>query len=203
MVTRREHTEVRQKQIVSAARKLIVKSGSEHVTIRKIAKEIGVSEGAIYRHFASKNDILSLLIDDIENTLFKDFSVPNTGFSSTESLEKIIIGHLSAIEQRKGVSFQVIAEIISLGDKSLNKKLHQVINAYVARVRSILLKGVEEGIIRPDIDAESAAIMIFSMTQGLVNIWAISQYSFNLLDRFKPVWDIFLESIKSHQAVPQ
>ncbi len=129
MIRHREHTEVRQKQIISAARKLIVKHGSEHVTVRRMAKEIGVSEGAIYRHFKSKNDILSLLIDDIQNTLLSDIDRNTTnGFSPDKSLEKIVIDHLSSIEQRKGVSFLVIAEIISLGDKNLTNKIRHVID---------------------------------------------------------------------------
>jgi len=51
---KRKETAVRQKEIISAARKLIVKYGSEHVTVKRMANEIGVSEAAIYRHFKSK-----------------------------------------------------------------------------------------------------------------------------------------------------
>lgn len=124
MITQRENTQVRQKQIVSAARRLIVKYGSEHVTVRRMAKEIGVSEGAIYRHFKSKSDVLSFLIDDIEETLIGDIEKNfSKELNSLEILENIIIDHISSIQQRKGVSFQVIAEIISLGDKKLNKKI--------------------------------------------------------------------------------
>lgn len=204
MIKHREHTEVRQKQIVSAARKLIVRYGSEHVTVRKMAEEIGVSEGAIYRHFRSKKDILSLLIDDINTTLLKDIETGSqAGLGSVESLEKIIISLLSGIEQRKGVSFQVIAEIISLGDKDLNNKLHQDIDNYVNRIKGILLKGASQGLIRSDIDAEASAIMLFSMTQGLVNIWALSHYEFNLLEKFKPIWDLYLGTLQPRpQAVP-
>ena len=68
----RKETSIRQKEIAAAARKLIVKYGSENVTIKKMALEIGVSEAAIYRHFKSKRDILSFLIKDIGQTLFDD-----------------------------------------------------------------------------------------------------------------------------------
>ncbi|MDO8568900.1 MAG: TetR/AcrR family transcriptional regulator, partial [Dehalococcoidales bacterium] len=124
MAQRRESTLVRQRQIVSAARKVIIKHGSEHVTVRRIAQEVGVSEGAIYRHFKSKRDVLSLLVDDIENTLMSDLNFDCRGDSCTlEYLETVIKDHMSHIVQRKGVSFQVIAEIISLGDKKLNEKV--------------------------------------------------------------------------------
>jgi AcrR family transcriptional regulator len=196
MTTQRENTLVRQKQIVSAARKLIVKYGSEHVTVRRLANEIGVSEGAIYRHFQSKRDILSFLINDIEDTLIGDIeSNYSKKLGSLETLENIMNEHMSSIEQRKGVSFQVIAEIISLGDKQLNKQVSGVIDNYTKRIRLILADGIKEGVVYPSLDLESAAILFFGMTQGLVNIWALSQYNFNLQQRYKSIWNIFRESI--------
>ncbi len=201
MVIQRENTEVRQKQIVSAARRLIVRYGSEHVTIRRMAKEIGVSEGAIYRHFKSKNDVLSFLIDDIEDTLIGDINKNSRSpLNSLEMLQNIIADHMSSIEQRKGVTFQVIAEIISLGDKKLNKKIYAVIENYINRVKIILADGVKSGIISPDVDLESAALLFFGMIQGLVNIWALSQYNFNLQQRYQNVWKVFCNSLLSRPA---
>jgi AcrR family transcriptional regulator len=192
----RKDTLIRQKEIVSAARKLIVKYGSEHVTVRKMAQEIGVSEGAIYKHFKSKRDILAFLIDDIETTLLSDIDNSyNKNIATISILEKIIIEHISAIEQRKGVTFQVIAEIISLGDKKLNKKIYTVINKYIDRIEAILAEGIENGIIRSDIDLTAAARLFFSLTQGLVSIWALSQYSYNLSSEYKSVLAIFLKAI--------
>jgi AcrR family transcriptional regulator len=192
----RKDTLVRQKEIVSAARKLIVKYGSEHVTVRRMAQEIGVSEGAIYKHFKSKRDVLSFLIDDIESTLISDIDNNNISDIGTQQiLEKIIVDHISAIEQRKGVTFQVIAEIISLGDKKLNKKVYIVINKYIDKIEDILSLGVKNGIIRTDINLEAAARLFFSLTQGLVSIWALSQYSFNLISEYKSTFDIFLKAV--------
>jgi AcrR family transcriptional regulator len=192
----RKDTLIRQKEIVLAARKLIVKFGSEHVTVKRMAEEIGVSEGAIYRHFKSKRDVLSFLVDDIENTLIGDIDNCYSERKMTlRVLESIIIEHISAIEQRKGVAFQVIAEIISLGDKKLNKKIYAVINKYNDRIKTVLAEGIKDGSIRPDIDLDAAARMFFSLTQGLVTIWALSQYSFKLADEYKSTWKLFLNAI--------
>ena len=161
-----------------------------------MAEEIGVTEGAIYKHFKSKRDILSFLVDDIEITLLADIENNCSGkVEILSSLEQIVIDHVSAIEQRKGVTFQVIAEIISLGDKKLNKEVYLVIQKYIDRIKVILEEGVKAGVIRSDIDLEAAARLFFSMTQGLVNIWALSQYSFNLISEYRPVWEIYLKAV--------
>jgi AcrR family transcriptional regulator len=197
----RKHTLIRQKEIVSAARKLIVKFGSENVTIKKMADEIGVTDGAIYKHFKSKRDILSFLVEDIETTLLSDVENNHSGNVDTLLiLEKIVIEHVSAIEQRKGVTFQVIAEIISLGDKKLNRKVYLVIQKYIGRIKTILDEGVKAGVIRPDIDLDAAARMFFSLTQGLVSIWALSQYSFNLVSEYKPAWQMYLKAVTAAKS---
>jgi AcrR family transcriptional regulator len=192
----RKDTAIRQKEIILAARKLIVKYGSEHVTVRKMAQEIGVTEAAIYRHFKSKRDVLSFLIDDIEDTLVNDINNNYPGnLNSMQILENIVMAHVSSIEQRRGVTFQVIAEVISLGDKKLNKKISEVIKKYIELIQGILDNGIKNGIIRSDIDSKAAARMFFSMTQGMVNIWSLSQYSFDLRSEYKSMWNLFANSV--------
>jgi len=192
----RRSTQVRQKQIADAARKLIIKYGSEHVTAKKIAEEIGISEGAIYRHFKSKRDILSLLIDNIEEKLNEDIEKSKlTARTPLERLDAILKSHLSTVEKRRGVSFQVIAEIVSLGDKRLNTKVSETINRYILRLRDLLAEGVATGEVRADIDLEAAATLLFGMVQALVNIWALANYSFEAEERYQPIWNIFRQSV--------
>jgi AcrR family transcriptional regulator len=193
---KRKATLVRQKEIVSAARKLIVRYGSEHVTVKKMAREIGVTEGAIYRHFKSKRDVLSLLVEDVERTLLDDVERNySREINSLDVLSGIILEHMSTVEQKKGVAFQVIAEIISLGDRKLNKKIYDAINKYTERISQILAEGINNGVIRSDVEPVAAARLFFGMTQGLVNIWALSQYSFELESEYKPLWEVFTRAV--------
>src|SRR3989304_2012870 len=116
MVQKRQDTLVRQEQIVDPARKLIIRHGSEHVTVRRIAKQVGISEAAIYRHFKTKRDILSLLVNHIDHDLSRDFTTVSTqARTPLDTLGSMLKSHLSAVERRRGVSFPVFAESISLG----------------------------------------------------------------------------------------
>jgi TetR/AcrR family transcriptional regulator len=191
-----QSTKIRRKQIAAAAARIIVKYGSEHVTTKKIAKEVGISETAIYRHFKSKEELLSFLIEDIEVMLLSEIKMNDTASPYTiETLEKIIKAHMTHVVKRRGVSFQIIAEIISLGSKILNKQAYNVINKYIGRIRDILDEGSKAGVIRQDIDLDAAATLFFGMIQGLVNAWALSQYSFNLEEKYISTWNIFRNSI--------
>ena len=196
MVLGRQNTTVRKKQIMDAARKLIMRSGSEHVTVRNMAKEVGISEAAIYRHFKSKTEILSFLADSVADGLVHDIDMArNVGFTSLDIIDEILRTHLSRIEQKRGMSFLVLAEIISFGDKSLNKKVSDHIQIYVGRLRLLLADGVRAGLVRHDIDLAAAALLLFGMIQGLVSIWALSGYKFDLAEQYSEVWKVYKRSL--------
>jgi AcrR family transcriptional regulator len=195
-VRKRQSTQVRQKQIAEAARRLIIVYGSEHITVRRIAKETGISEGAVYRHFRSKRDILLLLVQQIEADLNQDIDDSRTPSSRPLAmLDRILQKHLSAIEQRRGISFLVIAEILSLGDRKLNGRIFEVIERYLGRIKSILSDGVRLKEIREDIDLDTTATLFFGVIQGLVTRWALSGYGFSLEMKYTPIWKIFRETL--------
>ncbi len=175
----------RKEQIVNAARKLVIRVGSENVTVRRIAEEVGFTEAAIYRHFKSKKDILYLLVENIENSLISD--LVTGGDQDGDVLESILLHHLSSIEKRRGISFQVIAEIISLGDDKLNRRIYDTIERYIKELKNILKKEVSKGKLRSDIDLDATAFLIFSVVQGLSNIWTLSNYSFDPKYKFNAI----------------
>jgi TetR/AcrR family transcriptional regulator, fatty acid metabolism regulator protein len=196
MVKKRLNSAIRRTQIINAARRLVVHYGSEHVTISRIASEVGISEGNIYRHFKSKSEVLSGLVDCIAEDLFLDSTnVLKSNSSSLEYIDSTLNKHLSIIEQKRGVPFQVIAEIISFGDKNLNMKVSIVVKKYINGLKHLLFEGIKSGEVRRDIDVDAAATMLFGMIQGLTNIWALNNYDFNLQKRYSKLWQVFLISI--------
>jgi AcrR family transcriptional regulator len=196
MVQQRRKTEFRKQQIIDAARRLIIKKGSEHLTVRSIAKEVGLTEAAIYRHFKSKREILSFLMDHILSSMLKETERSHEEDTvSLETLNRILKSHLSEIEQRRGMSFQVIAEIISLGDKKLNKEVYTGLMAYIGRLKHLFEEASRAGTVRDDVDLDSSAMLLFGMIQGLVSIWALGAYQFDLLDHFDRLWAIYRRAI--------
>ena len=196
---KRKASGVRRQQIVEAAQKLIVRYGSEHITIKRIARETGITDGAIYRHFKNKKDILMLIADNIADNLLSDVDNACAGNEGDhlEILHAVLGKHVSLISQRKGVSFLAIAEIISYGDKKLNRKMLDVINNYIASIKEILTKGVQSGEIKAGIDIEKAATLFFSILQGVVHIWALGDFKSDLEKQVEPLWHFFKDSIQA------
>jgi AcrR family transcriptional regulator len=192
----KQNTVFRRKQIIGTLRRIIIKYGSEHVTIRKLAKEIGLSDGALYRHFKSKREILLFLVDDIEDNLNGDFERAYSIKNPLGLLERKARDLLSSNEQRKGVIFLVIAEIISLGDKGLNQKVSEVLNSFLDYTKQLILEGIKAGKIREDVDVDMAATAFFGMLQGLVTIWSLSGFPSTLEIKNESMWKFFFEAIR-------
>ena len=189
-------TLVRREQIADAAGKIIVRHGCENLTIKRLASEIGVTEGAIYRHFKSKKDILLLLIEHVEGNLVGDLDKGRVSESSPlEAFDDIVARHVASIRKRKGVSFQVIAEIISLGDRELNSRMYAGLQKYRARVRELLAVGVASGEIKAELDLDAAATLFFGMMQGMANLWALDSHGPDLDKNYIRVWNIFRSAI--------
>jgi AcrR family transcriptional regulator len=200
VIRKRQDTVLRRKQIINTLGKLIVQYGSENVTVRRLAEAVGVTGGAIYRHFKSKKEILLFLVDYIEENLIGGIEKGYSVKKPMVSLEKILKDHLSSIEQRRGISFLVIAEIISLGDKRLNRKIFEVLNKYLGYIKGIIAEGIELGEIREDVNPDTTAKIFFGMIQGLVTIWYLGNYDFILEEKKESMWDIFCEAVKKRPA---
>lgn len=186
----------KQIQIVESARSIISSKGIEKLTIHEIAKDLGVTDGALYRHFKSKKEIISLLIEDIERTLLNTVRDAASKTSNpVNKLENILASHLSYAEQRKGVSFIVINETLNLQDKILKRKMLKVIHKYLKEIKSILLEGVEAEKIRKDVDFVSASIAFFGMVQSMVTLWVLSNFRYSLKKHYLKLFDIYKEGL--------
>ena len=198
MEHKRKSTIIRKKQIIDAARKIIIRKGSEHLTLRAMAREVGFTEAAIYRHFKNKQEVLSFLMNNIIDEMLREIingAAENT--NTLDTVDGVIKHHLSKIEQRRGISFQIIAEIISLGDKELNRKVYIRLTEYLNRLRILFEDGARTGSIRSDLDLDDAAILLFGMLQGIVNIWALSNYNFDLTAKYESLWSIYQKAIQT------
>jgi len=198
MEHKRKSTIIRKKQIIDAARKIIIRKGSEHLTLRAMAREVGFTEAAIYRHFKNKQEVLSFLMNNIIDEMLREIiNGAAENINTLDTVDGVIKHHLSKIEQRRGISFQIIAEIISLGDKELNRKVYIRLTEYLNRLRILFEDGARTGSIRSDLDLDDAAILLFGMLQGIVNIWALSNYNFDLTAKYESLWSIYQKAIQT------
>ncbi len=191
-----QSTEVRRQEIVDCARKIIATRGAQGLTISELARAVGISDGAIYRHFRSKQEVLLALIDDIEETLFQRIEkAKQEGATPLDQLENVLQEHLSYVERRLGVSFLVIGEVLANGDRQLRQRMQAVVERYLKTVEEILREGAAQGQVNPAINFDAAALALFGLVQATVTLWHFAKTELPPTQRHQSLWQVYQEGI--------
>ena len=196
LTTKHKSTRVRRRELIDEARKIVASSGMEGLTTKNLARAVGISEGNIYRHFSSKNEILVGLVDEVGEVIEELVrAAEEDATSPLEKLEALLKGHLSSAEQRQRVSFLVIAEVLGNGHPDLRQRMQGVINSYLAKVGEILEDGVRHGQINPECNRDAAAILFFGLIQGAVTLWRFASPDLPPNERYQELWQTYRDGI--------
>lgn len=187
----RKSTKIRRQQIVDIIRAIISSKGIEHVTISEIAEEMGTTKGAIYRHFKSKRDILSLLIDNVEETLMETVDNAMTDENPIQNLNNILLAQLTLAKNRRKTSFIVIMGAMQFSDPIIRKKILELIQKYLRKIEKLLLSGVKLGLIKKDINPRISAMVFMGLIQSTVSVWSYKDFNFVPKKMHKQLWDIY------------
>ncbi|WKZ17756.1 MAG: TetR/AcrR family transcriptional regulator [Candidatus Jettenia sp. CY-1] len=191
----RKSTEIRRQQIIDIIRNIISLKGIEHVTISEIAAEIGTTKGAIYRHFKSKRDILSLLIDDIEKTLMESINSAMVEKDPVQNLKNILLAQLILAKNRRKTSFVVIMGAMQFSDPIIRKKILQLIQKYLRKIEKLLLSSIELGLIKKDINPKISAMVFMGLIQSTVTIWSYKNFNFVPQKMHSDLWNVYKQGI--------
>ena len=197
----RQKTKVRKQQITEAVRSLILTKGMESVTVGAIAEAVGLTEGAIYRHFASKNEILWRLVDDLEWYLLDTLEQAQVeGATTLENLESILEAHLSDVEGSRAVSVIVVAETMAFDGVGLGPRVSAMLYKYVDGICLVLAQGIKRGELRSDLDLEAAATAFFGIIQSTAIFRALNNYTLPLVDWRHRMWEIYKQGIATRPS---
>lgn len=191
----RKATAIRRQQIVDIIRSIISSRGIEHVTISEIAGKIGTTKGAIYRHFKSKRDILSLLIDNIEETLMEALDSAMVENDPIQNLKNILFAQLVLAKNRRKTSFVVIMGAMQFSDPFIRKKILKLIQKYLGRIENLLLNAIGLGLLKRDIDPKMSAIVFMGLIQSTITVWSYKNFNFVPQKIHAHIWNVYCQGI--------
>jgi AcrR family transcriptional regulator len=192
MTTPKVSNEARRKHVVDATLKIISEKGVRNLTTAAIAHEVGMSEANLYRHFANKDEILQVTVGRIAEGLQKNLGkVLEHPGKPIENLRKIFILHLEFVEKNEGIPRLVFSDEIHGGNRELQATILNTINAYSAKLESIIKEGQIAGCIKEDIDPASSALTMIGMIQVTILRWSLSGFSLPLEKEGTMLWNNF------------
>ncbi len=170
----------RQKQIIQTSIHLIAQKGIQGLTIKNIAKAIGISEPAIYRHFDNKNDIILGIISVLKNTTGNGISEKPDGRGTFDLINKMIHGHTSRFIENPSLTAIVFSEEIFNNNSNLAKIICDMMKLNQDKLIGIIENGQEKGDIRNDLNANQLSLMIIGSYRFLVVKWHLTKFEFDL-----------------------
>jgi len=180
----------RQLEIINAAIDLIADNGIQQMTIKNLALKIGFAEGAIYRHFKSKMEILLGIL-----TMFKDnknsalsqmqSSTKTDALSKLQSLFQERFAHFSA---NPAIAAVIFSEEIFQNDKRLSEEVFRIMQESQDIVRTVIENGQKTGQMRTDISAKQLSLLITGALRLIVTQWRLSGFAFDLQEEGRKLW---------------
>ncbi|MCP4037154.1 MAG: TetR/AcrR family transcriptional regulator [bacterium] len=170
----------RRAQILESAVKVFARSNYKRAKVGDIAREVGITEAAVYRYFPSKKAIFIEILDHIHSRIlgFWQAEVDKTddAMEALRNMGTVYFRRVSRHSAELRVQFQAISEA---DDKEIARRLRLHHRQYRAFIERVVERGIEQGSMRADTSATTVAYL-FDGTGVLINMMKIlSERSFN------------------------
>src|SRR5512135_1100521 len=196
-VKRRLSAAERQEEIVGVALDLAARRGVDAVTTQHMAEAMGLTQGAIFRHFPTKDDIWVAAIQWIRSSLMAVLSAAaEKGEHPLDAMEKMFFAHVSFIAKHPAIPRLVFSEQLLHKSPQLKQMIQELLTGYESRLASLLKEAKAQGMAREDLDEHSAATLFIGMIQGLVIQATIFGGKRSLQEEAKKVYPVFLAGVR-------
>lgn len=193
--------EERQEEIIKAAVELAGEQGVDSVTTQDMADAVGITQGAIFRHFPTKDMIWLGVIHWVRGRLMSVLDMAaDQGKDPLDSLEKMFFAHLGFVEKVPAIPKLVFTDQLLKKNPRIKELIRSILADYEARVTSLLVQCKEQNLVRPDLDEHGAAVMFTGIIQGLVMRVSIIEARKSLVSEGALVYPIFLHGIGGVRA---
>ncbi len=179
---------------VEAVIALTAKTNPTDITTAQIAAHMGVSQGALFRHFADKQAVWAAVMDWTADTLLARFDAA-TGATPIDSLRAIFTTHIEFVVEHVGVPRILFGELQRDGDAPGKARVRALMAGYRDRVISLLDQAKTQGLIKETTDCPAAATMFLGMVQGLA-MQAMAADDFDSMPAVSlRLFDLFLHAL--------
>ena len=167
-----EHSAARRQQILEAARICVLRDGFHQTSMQDIQREAGLSAGAIYLYFKSKDDIILGIARESLGTfasLFPDEPVIDGEVLDLPQLMQVFLAEADRLQREKqvfSIAIQVWAEAIRNPDMLDHLKVYMT--AIKGRLQALLEACQARGLIRADADTVGLTMAIIGVGQGFM-----------------------------------
>lgn len=192
----------RREQILQALALMLEEDSGKRITVAALAKQVGVSEAALYRHFPSKARMFEGLIEFIEETLFA--RITRILEESPEALPRcgaLLTLLLAFAEKNPGLSRLLDGGVLIGETARLRVRIHQLFERLETQLKQILREAeLREGR-RPSLPPAAAANLLLAAAEGRISQYVRSDFQRRPTEHWEDQWALL--SAQLLRAAPQ
>lgn len=154
---------------VEAVINLAAEQNPSDITTTAIAQRMGLTQGALFRHFPTKDAILEAVMTWVAERLLSrvDRAAQNVT-SPLAALEAVFMAHIDFVSEHPGVPRMLFGELQRPGETLPKRMVQTLIQRYGERLRHLLERGKAIGELDANLDIEAASVSFIGSIQGLV-----------------------------------
>lgn len=161
--------EERRAVTVDAVVALAARQNPSEITTSAIAKHMGVTQGALFKHFPTKDSILQAVMAWVaERLLARIDKAAAVAAAPMAAIETMFMAHVEFVAEHPGVPRMLFGELQRAEPTATKRMAQTLIRRYGERLHSLIAQAKAAGELPAALDAEAAIALFIGTIQGLV-----------------------------------
>ena len=154
---------------VEAVVGLAAEQNPSDITTTAIAQRMGLTQGALFHHFPTKDAILQAVMSWVtERLLGRVDKAVEEAASPAAALEAVFMTHIDFVSDHPGVPRMLFGELQRPGETLPKRMVQTLIRQYEQRLRRLMEAGKTQGELHAELNVDAAAVLFIGTIQGLV-----------------------------------
>lgn len=180
----------RKDQILQALARMLESSPGERITTAALAKEVGVSEAALYRHFPSKARMFEGLIKFIEDTLFQRITrILSEEENAQIRCQKILTLLLTFSAKNPGMTRLLTGDALAGETERLRTRIAQFFNRFESQLKQVLREAQIRENLKPTASPNALANLLLASCEGRLVQFVRSEFKQSPLENWDIQWE--------------
>jgi TetR/AcrR family transcriptional regulator len=183
----------RRQQILEALAQMLEANPGNRITTAGLAKQVGVSEAALYRHFPSKTKMFEGLIEFIEDTLFSRINIIlGEEQTAAQRCEKMLMLLLVFTERNPGLTRILTGDALTGETERLHQRVAQLFDRFETQLKQVIREAeLREGL-RPSIPLPAAANLLMAAAEGRISQYVRSGFQRLPTTEWAKQWELLM-----------
>jgi AcrR family transcriptional regulator len=199
----RQSAEERKTQIVAEVLRLADEIGPDRLSTTDVARAIGLSQPAIFRHFPTKGALWLEVAECIADRLQRGWAKAEADAAAAgpqARLKALISAQLTAIAQTPALPSILFSRELQVDNPALRDVFRGLLGALQVRLVAVIRDLQAAGDLHSDVSPDDVAILLTSLVQGVAIRWTLGARGFALVPEGLRLFDVQMELLRAKEG---